>query len=279
VILYLDFRLDDAGGPVTAGQAYERNGTLEGRAAEDALLVADHVTVAVHGFNVTRPAGRQSLGDFVAALARQQPAGPILAVLWPGDVNLGPLSFLSYPVEGNDADDTACALARYLDRVLRPDTTLSFVSHSLGARVVFGAISQLDRKKFGVREVCVMAPAVDDSSVSDPGSYRVAADSSVRVSVLASRQDNVLKWAYPIGDFVQALLFFWKDAPGGALGRFGARPYRDLPVPDEVVSTLIPDRDKVDHGDYLFSPAPDPRQRRAAAFADTVLAGDDTPAW
>ena len=279
MILYLDFRLDDAGGPVTTGQAYERNGPLEGHAAEDALLVADHVTVAVHGFNVTRPAGRQSLGDFVAALTRQQPEGPILAVLWPGDVNLGPLSFLSYPVEGNDADDTACALARYLDRVLRPDTTISFVSHSLGARVVFGTINQLDRKKFGIREVCVMAPAIDDWSVSDPGTYRTAADYSNRISVLGSRQDNVLKWAYPVGDFIQSLLFFWKDAPGGALGRYGAKPYRDQPVPDDVVSTIIADALKVDHGDYLFSPTPDPRQLRAARFADAVLAGDDTPPY
>ncbi len=280
MILFLDFRDADAGGPVTHGIAYDRDGTLSDHEAEDQLLVAEHVTIAVHGFNVTRPAGRQSLGDFCAALTRQMPAGPIVAVLWPGDVNLGALSFLSYPLEGNDADDTAAALSHYLDRVLRPSTTLSFVSHSLGARVVFGAINKLSRSKFSIREVCVMAPAVDDWSVSDPGTYRTAADWSNRISVLGSKRDNVLKWAYPVGDFVQSLLFFWRDAPGGALGRFGAKPYRDDAVPKDVVSTIIADSVNVDHGDYLFSaPTPDPRQERAARFADTVLSGDETPAY
>ena len=279
MILFLDFRSADAGGAVTHGVAYDRDGTLSGQSAEDLLLVADHVTIAVHGFNVSRAAGRQSLGDFAAALTQQAPLGPIVAVLWPGDSNLGALSFLSYPTEGNDADDTAAALAAWLGRVLRPDTTLSFVSHSLGARVVFGTINALDRKRFGIREVCVMAPAIDDWSVSDPGTYRTATECVNRVSVLGSRQDNVLKWAYPAGDFVESLLFFWKDAPGGALGRHGAKPFRTLPVPDDVTSTIIADVEKVDHGDYLFSPTPDPRQLRAARFADAVLAGDDTPAY
>ena len=45
------------------------------------------------------------------------------------------------------------------------------------------------------------------------------------------------------------------------------------------MSTVIPDRENVDHGNYLFSPQPDAHQKRAAAFADTVLAGDDTPAY
>lgn len=279
MILFLDFRDANAGGAVTHGIAYERGGTLSGRDAEDRLLIADHVTIAVHGFNVTLPAGQQSLGDFSAALTRQLPAGPVVAVLWPGDANLGALSFLSYPTEGNDADDTAAALAAYLTRVLRPGTTLSFVSHSLGARVVFGTIDNLSRSRYSIREVCVMAPAIDDWSVSDPGTYRTAADYSNRISVLGSRQDNVLKWAYPVGDFIQSLLFFWKDAPGGALGRYGAKPYRDQPVPDDVVSTIIADALKVDHGDYLFSPTPDPRQLRAARFADAVLAGDDTPPY
>ncbi len=275
MIFFLDFRLDDAGGPVTPGQLYARDGTLAGRAAEDALLVASHVTVAVHGFNVTRPAGRQSLGDFVAALGPQAARGPVLAVLGPGDASLGAASFLSYPTEGNDADDTAQALAEFLNRTLRTDTTLDFVSHSLGARVVMGAIAALDRNRFGIREVCLMAAAVDDSSLSDPGTYRPAADRAVRVSVLASRQDAVLKWAYPAGDFVQALLFFWKDAPGGALGRFGARPYRTVPVPEHVVTRVIPDDRHAGHGDYLFSAPPNDNQQRAAAYAQQVLAGGE----
>lgn len=275
MIAFLDFRLADTGGPVTAGQLTTRDGTLAGSDVLDQLFLASHVTLAIHGFNVTRPSGRQSLGDFAAALEGAQARGPVVCVLWPGDASLGPLSFLSYPLEGNDADDTAAALADWVNRHLRDDTTIAVVSHSLGARVALGALARVDRRRFGLREVCVMAAAVDDASVSDPGLYRPVADRVTSVSVLASRRDRVLQWAYPAGDLVQALLFFWKDAPGGALGRHGPRPFRQWPVPDDIATTIIPDDRNAGHGDYLFSPVPNDNQRRAAAFADHVLGGRD----
>jgi hypothetical protein len=249
----------------------------EGPLARDALAVEERVIFLVHGFNVSLRDGEQTLREFAALLPSHRDVG-LVVTLWPGDHWVGAAS---YPFEGRDADDTAFELARFIEDTLAPRTPISFVSHSLGGRVVLGAMSRLSAE-YPVEQVCVMAAAVDDFSLSEADDYRAAVERSERVGVLSSKKDKVLRFAYPAGDLLQSFLFFWREQSGLALGYHGPRSARDAPVPGNVLHEGIPESREVDHGDYLPADPPSDQEqlakwRSAAIFADQVLAGREEP--
>jgi hypothetical protein len=124
-----------------------------------------------------------------------------------------------------------------------------------------------------------MAPAIDDSSVANPEKYRLGATAADRLAVLASRKDLVLTLAYPLGDFLQAFIFFWKDDVGLALGYHGPKPYGENRIPDQVYHVQIPDERDSGHGDYVPSQPPSPNQRSATDFANQVIQGADRPQY
>ncbi len=70
---------------------------------------------------------------------------------------------LSYPAEPKNAMDAGSMLAPFLDANLQNAASISFVSHSLGARVVLQTISQM---KLPVRRLIVMAGAIDDDCLT-----------------------------------------------------------------------------------------------------------------
>jgi hypothetical protein len=274
MMYFLDFRARDQGGPVLPGRLM----TIEGHApqSEDDLRHESRMTFLIHGFNVNRPNGQATLARLAASLPTTS-VGALVAVSWPGD---SWAKFASYPLEGNDADDTAAELARFVDRVALPGTLLSFVSHSLGARVVMGTIKRV-RGRYPVNQVCTMAAAIDDFSLANPRDYGLIAPHVGRIAVLASRKDKVLRLAYPVGDLVQAFLFFRRDRRGGALGYHGPKPSGSHAVPPNVFCVQVPEAPlEVDHGDYFPGGAtPNEQQKRAARFADAVLSGIDRPPY
>jgi len=274
MIYFLDFRGRNQGGPVLPGHLMTV-GSNPPR-SEDDLRHESVVTFLIHGFNVNRPNGQATLARLAASLPSAS-GGALVAVSWPGD---SWANFASYPLEGNDADDTAAELARFIDRVLLPGTVLSFVSHSLGARVVMGTIMRV-RARHPVNQVCTMAAAIDDFSLAHPRDYGLIAPRVARIAVLASRKDKVLRLAYPVGDLVQAFLFFRKDRRGGALGYHGPKPSGSHVVPPNVFCVQVPEAPlEVDHGDYFPGGAtPNEQQKRAARFADAVLSGIDRPTY
>jgi len=269
----LDFRGADVGGSVVPGRIMRIDGIPLG--IEDDLRRESKITFLLHGFNVNRPDGRKSLLQLAGRLPSASD-GAMVAVLWPGDHWV---RATSYPLEGNDADDSAAELARFIDRVVKPGTELNFVSHSLGARVVMGAVNRLIGDRYPIRQICLMAAAIDDFSLANPDDYRLGVATAERVAVLASHEDLVLKLAYPVGDFLQAFFFFWKDEVGLALGYHGPRSSNDDSIPEQVYHLQIPDERNSGHGDYIPSDPPSPNQRSAANFADEVLYGLDKPRY
>jgi hypothetical protein len=271
----LDFRDRDVGGAVMNGTLTATDGTrLPASEALATLQGADRIAVLVHGFNVDRPSGREQLD--VLARSIGTPADVCLGVCWPGDSWAGPAG---YPLEGNDADDSGSMLADFLDLHCNPGSEISFVTHSMGGRVALEAVRALDSRRFIVREICLAAPAVDDDVLNRGERYYGVAQGARRVTVLASKSDGVLKWAYPIGDLVQAWAFFWKDKPGSALGRAGPRSDPSEPTSPRVRHEQIATDLNVGHSDYISSSGVAWKLTRCADFVRQVLAGDSSPRY
>lgn len=248
------------------------------------LLGESRLLFLVHGYDWCEQKGRDSLMRLSNVLQLTNSTWATVAVLWPGDHGLGKIS---YSFEGRDADDTAASLARFIDCSTAPDAPVSFLAHSLGCRVALETAKALEGRP--VQEVCLFAAAVDADSLADPRAYLdvTSSEQLQRVTVLSSRKDRTLKFAYPAGDLLQAFLF-WKDNFGLALGLRGPRDHRSTTVPASVYGVGIPKKQNVGHGDYFPTPwhqgtqdwgVKDQKQQRAAAFASRVLRADREPAY
>jgi Alpha/beta hydrolase of unknown function (DUF900) len=245
--------------------------------------MARRVVIAVHGFNVDRPAGRTSLGEFMTPIAPSLGDALLIAVLWPGDSRVG---FLSYSFEGTDADDSAHRLARRILDWLHPSARLCFAAHSMGCRVVMRCIQALVELGAAqtVEQVCLMAAAVDRTCLADPAvrGFAGATRRAVRVAVLSSVNDKVLTFAYPVGDLLQGWLYAETEEPGLALGTRGpsfARSF-DPDAKARVYHKPTPADRGVDHGDYLpDGPHPSAKELAAAVFAAAAVAGLADPPY
>lgn len=250
----LHLRDQEIGGAVTSGRLFRVAGEAEidwdDRLPDfTAATRAQCLLVLLHGYNNSRSAGRTLLVRFMNILAAGGNANVMLAVLWPGD---GWAKALTYPFEGRDADDTASALCNWLVSHVDGTARVAFVGHSLGCRVVMNTAQQLIRRGgLNLDRICLMAPAIDNDSLGRMCAtcYRDATLASDRIAVLASEEDLVLRFAYPLGDLAQTILF--GERWGRALGRSG--PVENDPgvvAKLEPVPKADPVRD-IDHGDYL----------------------------
>ncbi len=268
----LSFRIKNKGGPVVPGRLIAEPGL----GTHESLQVESKIMLLVHGFNVNLADGKTGLLTLADMLPSAGTDG-IVAVLWPGDHWLGPLS---YSFEGRDADDTAFELARFLHDTLRPDAEISIVGHSLGCRVIMETIKRLNALGREANQVCLMAPAIDDDSLSGPDEYLQETNGVQRVAAMSSRKDRVLKFTYPAGDLLQAFLF-WRESGDYALGYHGPRKHKKsgTVVPTNILDLRIAKGKDVDHGDYVPDVPPNERQQAAAAFADAVIAGASNPIY
>ncbi|MCR5875936.1 alpha/beta hydrolase [Phenylobacterium sp. J426] len=232
-----------------------------------------HVILAIHGFNVSRDSGVRSLAALERRLALRDNE-LFFGVLWPGDWWL---PVINYPAEADDAVRAGRQLAAYVDENMAHAPAVSMVSHSLGGRVLLEAAQHVRRP---VRELCVTAGAVDNDVLGK--GYARAKAVSRRVSVLSSRNDMVLRLAYPLGDFGSDIFWGDNDSPWrGALGLKGPRPVER----EKVEHWPIPLRPKYGHGDYFppggFGAAdqdPDGEWTRAVRYIRRCLDGEPV-AW
>jgi hypothetical protein len=274
-MFFLSTRALPVGGGVGPLSVLDETNTIRSVVEVAAAVRGRDVLLITHGFNVNQMDGLQKLSDWAKVLniGSTVPIG----ILWPGDARW--IHVVDYPIEGNEAMDSGNQLAAFLNTNFTGALSLSFASHSLGVRVVMQTIAGLARN---VRRLLIMAGAIDNTCLSVE--YNAAAAKVQSISVLASRSDDVLKWAFPSGNFVSG--FFSRGAPyiHEAVGREGpAGPY---PSPNNIhADWQIPDDWNYGHGSYLpsnplpiqYAPLPyfpPPDMPEPPAFAPPALAGD-----
>jgi hypothetical protein len=272
VTLFLNFRTAGIGGSI-ASEPYvlEGNGLVDPFALRSLgwtipvdRIAGRELLFAVHGFNVSYSAGVHALARLEAAL-NLGPPFVFVGVLWPGDYWV---PVVNYPTEAGDAVRCGRLLATFVNAKLRLAGAVSFVSHSLGARVVLEAVKSLDRP---AREVCLTAAAVDDDCLAS-SQYARARANAQRTSILASTEDLVLRLAYPVGDFLPSFTDGGDSPWRSALGYHGPRP---APL-ERIAHAQIARAERYGHSDY-FPPsrlgAVNPKAARPEEFIRESLLG------
>jgi len=227
VTYFIDVRADSAGGnPVAdvSGVVIRKDMQPNPNPSQplDAELVqavqGRDVLLGTHGFHVNRATGISNLSHWNEWL-RLGDNGFFVGVLWPGDSRWVP--FIDYPFEGDEAIRSGRVLADYLASKFAGANSLSFASHSLGARTMLEAIRSLNQT-FKLKALTLMAAAIDDTCLV--GEYQDAAQQMGKISVLASSCDDVLKWAFPAGNLASGIVTRGEPYWHGALGRYGPNP-------------------------------------------------------
>ena len=257
MIYFIDLRADSAGGNPVAevGDIVIRSdaepnpnpstpldpGLIQAVQGRDVLL-------GTHGFHVDRANGMGNLSHWREWLNLGD-NGVFVGVLWPGDSRWIP--YLDYPVEDNEAIKSGRLLAGYMGQAFNGANSVSFASHSLGARVVLETIRNIPAS-FRVRSLTMMAGAIDDTCLSNE--YKPTLTRVGKVSVLASRRDEVLKWAFPVGNPVAGIMTRGEPYWRGALGRNGPNP-PDQP-PSLCKDPPLPDSWGFGHASYINATGP-----------------------
>ena len=239
-----------------------------------ATVQGKHVCFLVHGFNVDRDRGYTSFG---VAAQEMQPGGPLLTlgtppgpqdllapgidvvipVLWAGDWYLP----INYPLLLPDARLTGRHFAEFIASSASQMSRVSFVSHSMGARVVLETVQQTmaASKRTGnpapIFETAILtAAAVSDEVLDDPN-YVDAVAAIEQFVVVSSRADTVLSGDFPAGNAAEQAM--WPRDPGAdaALGRYGPRLKSGSAALKKTRWFEVPQgadpRGNLDHNDYF----------------------------
>ncbi|THD77137.1 MAG: alpha/beta hydrolase [Phenylobacterium sp.] len=270
---FLMLRTHDVGGAVVPPSVVDCDGVapLGYQPVTDDAAAADvagrDVVLAIHGFNVPRPHGVGSLAALEAALALT-PNYRFFGVLWPGDFWI---PVIDYPWEAAHAVTAGRYLATYLNQNFTNAASISFISHSLGGRVLLEAVQNLDRP---APQLCIAAGAADDDCMVVQ--YQGAKRNAGRICVLSSTEDMVLKLAYPAGDFISDVLLGDNDSPWeSALGLKGPKPDAAPPIFEEPIPSGL----GYGHGDYFppstppVPPPADPKWRHAVDYMRRAITG------
>jgi len=272
---FLSFRTQDVGGAVVDPRLLEGDGTANPPALSlvpseqvRSIIAGKDLLFAAHGFNVSYQKGACSLGLLDAYLDLAL-SDLFIGILWPGDCWL---PVVDYPFEGDVAQECGQRLATFCANCCASAQSLSFVSHSLGARLVLEAVAHLGRK---ARSMCLTAAAINRDCLTTE--YLAAADNAAAISILASHEDYVLKIAYSLGDPFADLLHDDHTPFQAALGLDGP----PTPTPPRVrYPWQIADRYDYGHHDYLppeqTTSLPSPAENkwpRAADFMKRAFLG------
>jgi hypothetical protein len=249
---FLDLRLASVGGELAASVAVNQGtGIADYTGLPLSELLSSvrgrHVLIATHGFNVNRADGISCLSNWESLLQLPRPSA-FVGLLWPGDSVWA--HGLDYPDEAIVADAAGSLAATFIDANFQNAASISFASHSLGARVVLGTISHLS---LPVRRTIMMAPAIDDNCLT--AEFQAAAAKVGAISVLASMKDSVLADIFPLGNFFAGIIDQGHPWWRAALGNCG--PAQQWPANFQPPFEL-PDTWNFGHGNYLQIDNPEP---------------------
>lgn len=251
---FLDVRLDPVGGPLATCVAINQGTSIANYQSLDinqlrSDIRGQHVLIGTHGYNVNRADGIACLSNW-EGLLQLTPPSIFVGLLWPGDSVWA--HGLDYPEEPKIANDAGEHLiAPFLDFNFADAASISFASHSLGARVVLQTVSKMS---LPVRRVVLMAGAIDDNCLDTE--YQSAAASVGKISVLASKKDEVLSALFPLGNLVGGIIAEGHPWWHTALGHCG--PSKPRPANFQA-NFEIPSNWNFGHHHYLqIDPPPPP---------------------
>src|SRR5579864_7360082 len=156
---FLDVRLDPVGGTLAKSVAINQGTSFNDYQGMDMnQLTSDirgqHVLIGTHGYNVNRADGIACLSNWEGLLQLAAPS-VFVGLLWPGDSIWA--HGLDYPEEPKIANEAGLLIAPFLDTNFGDAASISFASHSLGARVVLQTVSMMS---LPVRRATLMAGAI-----------------------------------------------------------------------------------------------------------------------
>jgi len=250
---FLDVRLDPVGGVLATSVApYQGTSINDYCSLNQGQLLSDirghNVLIVVHGYNVNRADGIAHLSNWEGLLQLASPS-VFVGLLWPGDSIWA--RGLDYPAEPRIANEAGALIAPFLDANFGGAASISFASHSLGARIVLQTISKMN---LPVRRAALMAGAIDDNCFDTE--FKTAAAKIGMISVLASKEDGVLSTLFPLGNLIGGIIAVghpWWHAALGHCGPSQPRP-TNFHAPFE-----IPANWNFGHHNYLqIDPPPSP---------------------
>jgi len=250
---FLDVRLDPVGGNLSTRVAVNQGTSINDYQGMDInQLLADirgqHVLIGTHGYDVNRAAGIAHLSNWEGLLKLAPLPSIFVGVLWPGDSVWA--HGLDYPEEPKIANEAGVLIAPFLDTNFGNAASISFASHSLGARLVLQTVSKMS---LPVRRVTLMAGAIDDNCLNTE--FKAAAGRIGTISVLASKKDEVLSALFPLGNLIGGIIAEGHPWWHAALGHCGP----SKPQPGNFQPPFeIPSNWKYGHHNYLQIDPPPP---------------------
>jgi hypothetical protein len=283
------YALDQAGPALTWPQARLTGADWVPWAQVPDVFRNQRVCFVIHGFNTNVDHGVKAGGPMSQEYEGLGPLGLamsgadiVVTVLWPGDGLIGWSWFTALA----HTKTVGARFADFLTSSAFTGSEVSFISHSLGARVVLETVAQTSRRTSRIRfdTAVLTAAAVDDTALDDE---RLAAGSAAlrRIVILSSVADGVLKVFFTAGAAVESALWNDYDTDLRALGRYGPAFKADSASPAKTEWYDILSSEGQDHGDYLpmgWAPPPPPppngwssKRQKVARFCCDVF--DSTP--
>lgn len=209
--------------------------------------------VMVHGYNNSQQAALKSYNTFqknLSAAFRKGVRGgtglpDIAHFYWPGDTS-GIFDAIAtaggYSRALEHAQQAASMLAHYLANTRHKPTSVTFLGHSMGCRLILDALRHNEETSPPLHSVTLQAAAVGEKMFApDQDLHHVGKAYAHRSHVFYSSSDWVLRFAYPPGQWLAYQTNVEKAYFGNAIGRFG--PPRGFNAHKKEMKTF-------GHGDY-----------------------------